>query len=41
MSEWPLSEGGGIWNDIWKWVACEHADTGKELYIRETSLCTD
>lgn len=31
MSEWPLSGGDGIWNDIWKWVECEHADPGKGL----------
>jgi hypothetical protein len=29
MREWPLSGGGGIWNDIWKWVECEHAVAGK------------
>ena len=29
MGEWPLSGGGGIWNDIWKWVECEHAETRK------------
>lgn len=24
-AEWPLSGGGGIWNDIWERVECEHA----------------